>query len=419
MMNLRKGYALLLVGMMVISGLVAFLSAPVVSADTPLRADWIDLDYNPTYMMGEAQYHIDFGDNSFFCLGEGDGIDDDAATTCQVRMSVNIIDDDVDDLMVNISQYSDTAFDFQDPDTSTDQIEGARSGPANPVAGNTNHFDFWFDVLATSTLGAPSSRDLTIRYWFWDENSGQERSDTLSNVKIYISSIWDNPANDPDGQLANALDANDDGPFEAGDLFEATTINLNNYDPAAAADDITCTVTEPGNGVTLAGGQNVCSIPGGIAAGNNDNLLYRTDVAVGTPPGVYTGSADVVYTRDDSDLTVTEANLVVDWEVDFSFADDDPFEDGNPYSEYQCVATDVTITDSDVGDDNVTRHDEEIEELPAQSVEVSDTSGETSFTTPVEEGSESQKNVVWVLAPVTIAVVSLIIISALLYSRKD
>ncbi|KYK28936.1 MAG: hypothetical protein AYK23_05370 [Candidatus Proteinoplasmatales archaeon SG8-5] len=109
----------------------------------------------------------------------------------------------------------------------------------------------------------------------------------------------------------------------------------------------------------------------------------------------------------------------MDWEVDFSFADDDPFEDGKPYSEYQCVATDVTITDSDVGDANVTRHEEEAEGSSAQSIEDSDAYGVTSFTTPVEEGSESQKNVVWVLAPVAIAVVSLIIISALLFSRKD
>lgn len=355
-MNLRKGYALLLVTMMVSTALVAFMSAPVV-ADTELRADWIELDYDPTTMLGEATYHIDSVDATFFCLGEGDGLNNDAATTCTVVMTVNIMDNDVDDLMLNISQYPDSAFDFNDPDTTTDQIEGVRGGPANPNAGQANTFTYVFDVLATSTLGAPTARDLTIRYWYWDETSLQERSDTLSGVKLYISSIFDNPANDPDEQLPNARDVSEvDTFFEAGDDFEATQVMLQNYEPAAGSDitDITCTVTEPGNGVTLAGGQNVCSIPGGITATNNDNLLYRTDVAVGTAPGVYSGSADVTYTRVDSGLPVTEAGLGVDWEVDFSFADDDPYMDGNAYSEFQCRATDVTITDDDLSD-NTTR----------------------------------------------------------------
>jgi hypothetical protein len=335
-------------------------------------------------------------------------------------MEVHILDDDVDNLMVNISQYPDTAFDFDDTtDPTTDHIEGQRSGPNNPIAGQSNTFDFYFDVLATSTLGAPSSRDLTIRYWFWDENAGQERSDTLSGVKIYIASIWDDPTSDPDEQLSNAADGNEDAAFEAGDMFEATTINLNNYDPAASADNIECTLTEPGNGVTLAGGQNVCSIPGGIAAGNNADLLYRTDVAIGTPPGVYTGAADITYTRDDSHLTVTEANLQVDWQVDFSFADDDPFEDGNPYSEYQCVATDVTITDSDVGDDNVTRTEEFNEGASDIGLEDAEqgTSEEGSLSNPHEDTTGSHNNVMWMLAPVILAAVIIGIISALMFRR--
>jgi cbb3-type cytochrome oxidase subunit 3 len=356
MMNLRKGYALLLVGMMVISGLVAFLSAPVVSADTELRADWIDLIYDTNMMFDEAEYGRDYADGSFFCLGEGDGVNDDTASTCTIVMNVSVKDDDVETLLLNISQYSESAFDFHDSDTTTDQIEGNElTGIADPIAGDVLQFEFTFDVLATSTLGTPSARDFTIRYWYWDQNAAQERSDTLSGVQIYIASVFDDPASDPDEQLSNAEDGNEDPAFEAGDMFEETTINLMNYDPGSGITDLTATVTEPGNGVTLSGGRNVCSIPNGIPLLDNDDLLYRTDVAVGTAPGVYSGVADITYERVDSGLPCTEDSLGVDWQVDFSFADDDAFEDGDLYSENQCRATNVTITDSDVGDPNVTR----------------------------------------------------------------
>jgi hypothetical protein len=433
-LNMKLSRVLVIaLSMTLFTGLVAFLSAPVVSADTILRADWIDLDYDPATMLGEAIYNVDAIDATFFCLGEGDGINDDTASTCTIQMQVNIRDDDVDGLLLNISQYSEAAFDFNDLDTSTDQIEGNYVGgnihPAtNPMDGDWMIYQFQFDVLATSTLGTPGSRDLTIRYWYWDENALQERSDTLSGVKIYIASIFDNPANDPDGQLANAMDGNEDGPFEAGDMFEATTITLTNYEPLGGSDitDLEATVTEPGNGVTLSGGRNVCSIPNGIASAVNvppitqqtANLLFRTDVAVGTPPGVYSATADIVYTRADSDLTVTEDNLGVDWQVDFSFADDDPFEAGKPYSEYQCVATEVTITDADVGDENVTRSDESLDISPTQTEEESADTGASTLALPNDESNESQHNMVWFLAPVGIAVVLLVIVSALLFKRS-
>ncbi|KYK28934.1 MAG: hypothetical protein AYK23_05360 [Candidatus Proteinoplasmatales archaeon SG8-5] len=49
---------------MLFTALGISLTIPMASADTSLRADWIDLDYNTDYMMGEALYHIDFGNMS-------------------------------------------------------------------------------------------------------------------------------------------------------------------------------------------------------------------------------------------------------------------------------------------------------------------------------------------------------------------
>jgi len=350
MMNLRKASALLLVGMMLTMGLAAF-TAPVL-ADTEVVSDKLEIQYDPMYMIDELIWFADPTGNNPYNLGEGDGVNDNTntAASCTLRVVIENTDTDpVGDFYLNITDYDQSVFDFMDTVPSTAGVQ-VSYGPGTIPVGGTETCDFTFDVLATNIpLGWSSDTAIEIS-WDYVDNVGVDDTDVIGNTDgwIYLCSIFDNPANDPDEVLPDMQDENDDAEFEAGDMFEESEMDLHNYD-GDDIDDLTCVVTEPGNGVTLSGGRNTCDIPGGVTAGVTVMTLYRTDVAPRTPPGEYWGTADVTYTRDESDLRVTENDLDVLWEVDFSFADDDPFEDGDLYSDYQCRATDVTITDDGEG----------------------------------------------------------------------
>ncbi len=330
---------------MIMSGLVAF-SAPVI-ADTQVVNNSLEVVFNPAFMVDELVWSKDPTVNNPYNLGEGDGIDDDATTadSCTLRITIRNIDADAaQDFYLNITQYQASVFDFRDTVAATAGVQ-VSVGPVAIASGATANFNFNFDILATNIpLGTSSNTQITFA-WDYIDAGGPTDVTGNRNGHIYIASIFDNPAEDLDEQLPNMEDENDDAEFEAGDLFEEAEMDLHNYELGTDnIDDLTCVVTVPASsGITFSGGRDTCMIPAGINVGTTASTLYRVDVAAGTPPGVYTGSADITYTRADSGLTVTENDLAVDFEVDFSFDDDDPVPEGELYSQYQCYATGVTV----------------------------------------------------------------------------
>ncbi len=430
-MNWRKAFALLFVGMMTISGLVA-ISAPVV-ADTEIVDNVFEVVFDDNTMLGEMLYYIDESDTSFFLLGEGDGVSDDTAAENRLTIEIQCLDIDtgnVDDVLVNVTDFDSNVFDFQDDNTATaapdyegTPVSGAPWDPASD--GDTEDYTWEFDILETDLLG--TSADTTIECSITWLDSGAAPPEYVSevdfNVEIYISSIFDNPTNEPDEQLPNMQDETEDPEFEAGDMFEEAEMDLRNYDDDAI-DDLTCVVTLPGtppgtDGITFSGDRDTCWIPDGIPATTTDQTLYRVDVAAGTAPGVYPGSADITYTRIDSGLFITESNLGVDFEVDFSFDDDDPVPDAHPYSNYQMVVADASIIEYSAAGTRMTESGQASQTGENDETDENDESNAADEDTLFgSHGDEvNPRNNAWFIPSVAIA--SLIAVSVLLYKRKQ
>ncbi|MCK5038158.1 MAG: hypothetical protein KAS16_03570 [Thermoplasmata archaeon] len=333
----QKGSALLVVCVMMISTMVALISAPLVVGDTEILDNMFEVVYDPDFMLDEGVYYADVAATSLFLLGEGDGVSDDTATANVLRIEIQCLDvdfdgtvgDDVLDVRVNITDFNAGVFDFQDDVTTTNapHYEGTpTAAPWSPNAdGQTMVYTWEFDVLETAELGltADTVVDCTITYE--NANTNVFINEVDFSVEIYLSSIFDDPATENVDNLPNMVDATgagDDARFEAGDNFEAATLNLNNFDTTGVT-DMTCTVVAP-EPLTFANGIDYCIIPLGIGAGANVDANYRVNVPAGTTPDIYTGSAVITYARADSDLVITESGWDVDFEVDFNFRDTDP-----------------------------------------------------------------------------------------------
>ncbi len=394
----QKGSAMLIVCAMLASVLVALVSVPVVSADTEVVTGGLDIVFDTTFMQDEMVWMSNNAGTNPYNLGEGDGLDDDAVTvdSCELRITVHNTDtaDAANDFYINITAFGATGvFDFEDTVAGTAGLQ-VSVGPLVVAADGTNNFDFNFDVLATNiALGSSTDTAITITWDYLDDNGGTPQSVTGNKVgHIYLSSIFDDPANDPDEQLSNMDDATgggDDARFEAGDSFEAATLNLSNYDGDDIT-DLTCTIVPP-SPITFSNGINYCIMTDGITAGWYEDANYRVNVPAGTTPDIYPGTASITYTRDDSDLTVTENNLGVDFEVDFNFRDTDPVSpntvDTN-ISIYQVTTTGVLIVEEVL--DNGTRLYENA--IPAYDIPHFDQSTYTDEVIMIEITLENNAN---------------------------
>ncbi len=321
----QKGSALLMVGVMMISTLVALISAPVVLADEPITASSgrFDVDYDAADMFQELYYDIDSSDTSYYLLGEGDG----TAMTNDLTIDLNIMNNwNLNDIWVNITGWTPTdSLDFNDNDpaeTGFPSNEGIYNGPFPANGTGSRSFSWDFDILQTTGIGVDNAPRVNMRVYWMD---GTTKASADFSVYIYLSSMFDDPATEAHDILPDMLDASgggDDAMFEAGDNFEAATLNFNNFDTNSGITDLTATVTPPAP-LTFSNDINYCVIPGGIGAGANMDANYRVNVPPGTTPDIYTGTVSIEYTRADSGLVVTESGLDVDFLVDFNFRDED------------------------------------------------------------------------------------------------
>jgi cbb3-type cytochrome oxidase subunit 3 len=359
----RKEISLLLVGLMIMSGLVAF-SAPAVTAHTRLTggAGRFTVLFNDPTMMSELVYEVDPIDNDYYLLGEGDGVRDYQAFDNTVRVGVQLTNNwpPVTQATLNITSYQATVFDFNDPDHETHSpVQGGAFAviPAVNTTGFAN-FTFMFDVLRTSVLGSDANTQVSMRLWFSGGGSGSSGENIDFNINIYLSSLFDDPATEAHEHIPDILDNNaaagEDVLFEAGDMFEPALIRLTNYGQSDI-DDLVCTVTPPANsGITLR--ENRAWLPNGINPAGTGDATFRVDVASRTLPGVYHGTAAITYTRDDSGLAITEpATQVVDFRVNYNFYSTNPYPAADTESMDQCYASSVRMIEEVEG--NTTRQE--------------------------------------------------------------
>lgn len=334
--------AFVIVGVLLLSGVVMVWNTPKVSSNTEIDPGRLELVFDHTYMIDEQVWYKGQYEWLFYHLGEGDGIDDDMTTgdSCRLRIEImNIGMDTMGDFYLNITNYDQLVFDFEDTDFFEPGCQTS-SGPFTLMPFMTMNFDFWFDILAVDLpLGTSSYTEFTATFDYIEDPGGYNMN-RMGNFDgwIYLSSVFDDPYDEPDRALEGVWDDNEDIEFEAGDEFEDSEVWIDNYGEVDL-EDLVCTLTEPGNGVTLSYGINTASLPYPIGPGMSEQLLFRTDVAPHTPPGTYPGLATMEYTREDSGLRVTESDLGADWLVDFNFADQDPVVAYQQYSEYQLRRT--------------------------------------------------------------------------------
>ncbi len=358
----RKGLALLLVGMMMMSGLVA-LSAPAI-ADKVVKEDWLELDFDDTYMIDgltgvyrESVYDAERGTGGWnlYRVGEGDGVLDwnSNGDSNYLGIDINILDNAATDLYVNITSAASGSFDFDDSGDTTSP--NAYPIPGGWTAGGigTYTFEWNFDILITDMIGYGPRTLITCSYSYLDTTDANPANwvRRIGNFDIYISlsSIFDEGNDDTTDVLPDLWKDEgyeNDYLFEAGDKFVNTVLDI--YNPSGDdVDDLWVTLTPP-TGITLAGadatGKAKAWLPDGIGGGNTESTYFRSNIESNLAPGRHVGSAVISYTRDDSGLTVTEPATEVVWPVDFNFVDQEAGQ-GLQYSNEQCYANSVVIVE--------------------------------------------------------------------------
>ena len=409
MMNLRKGYALLLVGMMVMSGLVAFLSAPV-AADYDAGDD-VGLGYDnawqePSTMPADDTvrliYNWDGINTRPYCLGDLDAwiefeiinLDTDAGDDMeQTEVTLSCADGAITEIIGD-----DTDLDATDDDLGTINAGGTNSADAR----------FWFDVAPDATLGQHAI-NIHVDY----EKPTGTNQDVDIPAYIYISSIFDDTATPDEHEELNDFDettageaATDNGRFEAGDQFVEGGLLLHNYGPALTDLSVTLALDAATTDtyVDVVGDYFECEIPDGIPAAGEDTAIWRLNIADGTPPDEYACTATITYRRNDMDIT--EGTRDIQMEVDYNYRTEYPVPNDQPYSENQATATGVTITD-DGETDNVSRQEEGTE--TASTGTSSDVYGDGELWSSGEE-PESLDDAVWIMLPVGLAVALIVMV---------
>lgn len=337
MTNWRKGSALLLVGMMIMSGLVA-LSAPVFA------------DESTTISLGSGEtYNIAFVDTYMISTPGVAGADE------QIVFNTNPAGNRLIYLGENELQLSFGLSVTNDPgEDVTIAVQGTGVVSVGDDTGGQVATGGWGAVVIDFTIDTANIGDveqiypLTIR--ITEDTNGN--SGTIG-IGVYVSSLWhsDNTDDliDTEYTLPDVVDVSPtagsgtDVGFEAGDTFKAARLTLNN-DAPFAVEELNGTLTSNDAQITLY--NNVARTPAGVAVDANGIFNYRVDVDARTPPGdTYEAEFVCEYMRDDGGIVryITENMRMSYFAVDFSFADDDPMDDGLLWSEYQCYATDVVI----------------------------------------------------------------------------
>jgi len=337
----RKGSALLLVGMMVLSGLVA-VCAPVFA------------DENTTISAGSGEtYTIAWNDN-YMIDHAGVLAADEQIVINSVAAGNRLIYLGEDELQL---QFSLTA--TADPgEDVTVAVQGTGTVSVGDDTGGQIATGGWGGgtVVVTFTIDTADVGDvetvypLTVRVT--EDTNGN--SGTIG-IQVYVSSIWHSDNTDAlmdaPYELPDVIDnstGTPDAPFEAGDTFKAALLQLNNDAPYGIT-ELNGTLTSNDAQIVLY--NDIARMPSGTPTDGNAYFNYRVDIAPNTPPGDdYTGDFVCEYLRNDAgiDHYVTENVRTTHFAVDFSFADTDPYTPGAEtlWSEFQCYATDVVILNS-------------------------------------------------------------------------
>ena len=344
--------SLLLAGMVIISGLVAFSTPVLADEDVTIAAgsgETYMISYDDANMISHAgvaaadeQIQInELGDgtaNTMIYLGE------DEAT---LQFTLTISADPGEDTLIALQG---TGVVSVGDDNGEEFLTGV-----TPLT-----FTVIFTIDTADTGAVEELYPLTCR--ITEETNGNSAS---IGIQIYVASIvHDDGTSDQTRDTAHAFEmdpatgggdyikdhtAGGDYPLEAGDDFKEVFFDLNNNAPYTVTDP-KLNLTAP-TGITLI--RTYAQFVGDVASGADEDLLWRVNVAAGLSPGVYHGTAVLTYIRatTGADVPISETGRSIDYTVDFSFKDNDPMVDGEPYSEYQCCAANVEII-------NYTRQDD-------------------------------------------------------------
>ncbi|MBA3046394.1 MAG: hypothetical protein KKH41_09440 [Candidatus Thermoplasmatota archaeon] len=420
----RKELSLLLVGMMIMSGLVAF-SAPVIAdynmnTDVALAYDnnWQEPDVEPANDV-KLIYNYDVTGGNPYLLGNTNdeiqlGIVNRDITVPIYEVEVTLTSPD--SALLNIVGYDHTGVAWGT--TNVDDDFGTTinvDGTLNDIAASgTRNARFRFDIAPGVALGL---HQISIKI---DYEKPDATTLTITQTAfIYISSIFDDTttqdihegllnggALDNEAWLWETAVSGEDQYFEAGDQFVEANLYLRNYATAITnlVGTLTLPTTTPANQITAVQGKTVAS-NAGIAAVTTDAdaLRWRLNIASNTKPDVYDGSVAITYTRNGQDIN--EGSHPIGFPIDFNFADADcgPIIGGvhQKYSEEQIRATQVVITD--FGDGGETRDVTNIYPLPYAEIEQSSGSDRLiTFNVTVENnGNIDLANVVFGFSPTT------------------
>ncbi|MDO9538090.1 MAG: hypothetical protein Q7J68_07210, partial [Thermoplasmata archaeon] len=360
----RKEISLLLVGLMIMSGLVA-ISAPAIADHqmTLNNVTWT-VDYNDTNMINHTG--INDADEKLVINEVGNGAADtllylgdrDQVLRFQIQPSVVTWANHT----VTIGPASGNTLITVDLSNNDQSIRGWPNS-------NTTWYtvDFQIDIENQGDVETTYEMTCTIR----NDNTS---ATTQFSFWIYVSSVFHDDTNDDTGETTHEftrvsgeyiIDAWPNDPeFEAGAKFVQADLGVRNYAgfPIRNPQANLSAPTDNGNANTLADITLVrpnCLIQRDIiggalvqdAAGNN--LTWRLNVEERTPPGVTDGTVIIHYQKEINDVytPIRENVRPIDFAVDFTFRDQDITATDGGYSPLMCYATSVVIID----DGTVTR----------------------------------------------------------------
>jgi hypothetical protein len=328
----RKEASLLLVGMMLMSGLVA-ISAPAIADKTvtvsaqTVTAYWADANMvdHPELIPADEPLEINT-DTAANLIYLGDD---------NTPLSIDINVPNTGGAMA-IWRATMSA------GTGNAMITVDTSNTGHTLVNGTQTVTFNIDVAAQGVVETMYPMICTVA----NETAGNSQQFAFS---IYVSSLMHvvatpDKAHDLTLKSGNYIQdgSGGDAPFEAGDKFKEAVFTLHNHAPFTITDP-QFNLTSP-TGITLV--RPNAKFVGDVATTINEDLAWRVDVAARTAPGIYKGTAILNYQRTEAGIVknIVESSRPIDYTVDYNFKDNDPMVDGEDYSIFQCYATNVSIT---------------------------------------------------------------------------
>ena len=191
-------------------------------------------------------------------------------------------------------------------------VDGTDSPTGIWTGGTTETFDFTFDIGTSGQVEMTYPLILTIDYD--DITTGMNNMQDTFDLEIYISSIFDNNADDTErdehDDFPHIYDFDGTPEFEEGETYQKGGFELTNNANFSISDVKADPYYPYSSNISFIYNNGGAEPPGPISAyGGFLRLSWNFTVDPDAGPGYYSSNIDIRYTRDDTSVIIYEEDL--------------------------------------------------------------------------------------------------------------